>query len=139
MLFDYDKMMKYTNGLHDELWFWLCSTLNGVQCIGLNYIQSFEGEVKVKYEEGDYTLGSINGQANIIKDYMDKISRDFGKELIQQIMSKPTVFTITKDNIYAILSFQDKLKRLYNYGFEIKFDKNLTSYWRKYFLNYWRN
>ena len=139
MLFDYEKMMKYTNGLHDELWFWLCSTLNGIQCIGLNYIQSFEGEVKVKYEEGDFTLGSINGQANVIKDYMDKISKDFGEQLIGQIKSNPTLFTITKDNIYAILAFQDNLKQLYNYGFQIQFDKDLTSYWRKYFLNNWKN
>ena len=139
MLFDYEKMMKYTNGLHDELWFWLCSTLNGIQCIGLNYIQSFEGEVKVKYEEGDFTLGSINGQANVIKDYMDKISKDFGEQLIGQIKSKPTLFTITKDNIYALLAFQDNLKQLYNYGFQIQFYKDLTSYWKKYFSINWKH
>ena len=45
-LMDYNKMMTCTNGTHDELWFWVNSTLNNVKCVGLNYIRTFAYDVK---------------------------------------------------------------------------------------------
>ena len=40
-LYDYDTFYYITQGNNDELWFWIMSTLNGVQSIGLNNTYSY--------------------------------------------------------------------------------------------------
>ena len=42
-VFDYDKMMACTNGTHDELWFWVNSTIKGTMVIvENNYLENLE-------------------------------------------------------------------------------------------------
>lgn len=43
-LYDYDSFRYVTNGMHDELWFWIASTLNGTRCVGLDYTFSYEAD-----------------------------------------------------------------------------------------------
>lgn len=126
-LYDYDKMMKCTNGTHDELWFWIQSTINGVQCIGLNYVYSFIPEVLEEYKENEYRLCEINNNNEQINRYMKVINEMYGEKLLKSIKSKPTVFTLTKDNIYAFLTLYNDIKMTYK-NYELKL-KNLTKAW----------
>ena len=127
-LYDYDKMMECTNGTHDELWFWVNSTINGVMCIGLNYVKSFATEMLRPYDKGEYCLTDFNNTKEKIKGYMDKINNMYGERLLSNILAKPTVFTVNKDNIYAFMLLFPKIKSLYNYGCHIKTD-GLTKAW----------
>lgn len=127
-LYDYDKMMECTNGTHDELWFWVQSTLNGVQCIGLNYVRSFAPEMLRQYEEGEYQLTTLNNSASKIDSYMKKINAMYGKRLLENIKAKPCVFTITKDNIYTFLFLLPYVKKWYK-GAQIEI-KGLTKDWK---------
>lgn len=115
-LYDYDKMMECTNGTHDELWFWIQSTLHGVQCVGLNYVRSFAPEMLQQYQEGEYCLSAFNNTDSKIDDYMQKINKMYGKELLEQISKKPTIFTITKDNIYSFFFLLPYVGHIYNYN-----------------------
>lgn len=127
-LYDYDKMMECTNGTHDELWFWTQSTINGVQCIGLNYVRSFAPEMLKQYEEGEYQLTTFNNTHEKIEGYMKKINEVYGKRLIDNILSKKVKFIVNKDNFYSFLFLWSSIKRLYDYGFQIG-TEGLTKDW----------
>lgn len=137
-LFDYDKMMECTNGTHDELWFWVQSTINGVQCIGLNYVRSFAPEMLKQYEEGEYQLTTFNNTAEKIEGYMKKINEMYGERLIKNITSKNVTFKITKDNIYAFFFLLPYIRQIYWYGFDLEFN-TLTTDWRNKLLDVIKN
>lgn len=128
-LFDYDKMMYCTNGTHDELWFWINSTLNGVQCIGLNYIKSFFTEMKTPWGKNEYKLADINLHQSAIDDYMNKIHEMYGERLLEQINKKKTLFVLTCDNIIPFLHEVPYITHLYKYGIEINTNE-LTNHWK---------
>lgn len=133
-LFDYDKMMKCTNGTHDELWFWTQSTIHGVQCIGLNYVRSFAPEMLEEYKEDEYCLTNFNNTKDKIEGYMNKINEMYGERLISNINSKPVVFVVTKDNIYAFLFLWKYIQNLYSDKTIIKYIK-LTNGWKNKLFN----
>ena len=137
-LFDFDKMMECTNGTHDELWFWVQSTINGVQCIGLNYVRSFAPEMLKQYEEGEYQLTTFNNTAEKIEGYMKKINEMYGERLIKNITSKNVSFKITKDNIYAFFFLLPYIRQAYWYGFDLDIE-SLTIDWRNKVLDVIRN
>ena len=112
-LFDFDKMIECTNGTHDELWFWIQSTIHGVQCVGLNYVRSFAPEMLEQYREDEYCLSAFNNTQEKIDEYMLKINQRYGKRLMDNIQSKPTIFTITKDNIYSFFFLLPYIRGMY--------------------------
>lgn len=130
-LFDYDKMMACTNGTHDELWFWVNSTLNKTQCVGLNYIWSFVGDNPIPWEEGEYKLADINNENASIDDYMKVINDIYGTQLIEAIKSKSIIFTLNKDNVHQFILQLNRISELYNYGFKVHFD-DLTNSWKAF-------
>ena len=121
-LFNYDKMMKCTKGLHDELWFWVNSTINGVQCIGLDYIYSFSNEILEPYKEDEYQLTNFNKVNDNIKGYMDKINEIYGDRLIESIKQKSVTFNINGENGYAFLYCLPMIKDIYGYGCNVSFN-----------------
>ena len=112
-IYDYDKMIQCTDGTHDELWFWINSTIHGVQCIGLNYVRSFAPEMLAQYGEGEYNLSTVNNSNEKIADYMGRINNMYGDRLLDNIYSKPCVFTINKDNIYSFFFLYNYIKQIY--------------------------
>lgn len=127
-LYDYDKMMKCTNGTHDELWFWVMSTINKVQCVGLNYVYSFALENHTPWKSDEYRLSDFNNTDDKINEYMVKINEMYGKQLLDAINSKPTVFTLNKDNVLTFILGLDLIVHIFSYGFSIKSD-GLTADW----------
>lgn len=130
-LYDYDKMMYCTNGNHDELWFWIHSTLNGVQCVGLNYVKTFQYDIKTSWKENEYRLSNINSYQNTIDEYMDKINEMYGEKLLKVIQNKKVVFSLNCDNVMAFLHEWNAIKIIYDYGFDIE-TNDLTSHWIQY-------
>lgn len=133
-IFDIEKMMYCTKGLHDELWFWVNSTLNGVMVVGLNYVRSFEPEVLTPYNEDEFRLANINAKNSQNKEYMDAINELYGERLLVQINSKKVLFEINKDNVYSFLFLLPYIRSFYNYGCTVKVD-NLTRDWKYKVLN----
>lgn len=128
-LFDYDKMLECTKGLHDELWFWVNSTINGIQCIGLNYIYSFAPETKTPYKDDEYQLTNYNKENDNITDYMVRINERYGERLLKSINSKPTLFKLTRNNVNLFLVLYERIKRTYDYGFNVNIN-SLTKAWQ---------
>lgn len=133
-LFDYDKMMELTGGTHDELWFWVNSTLNGIQCVGLNYIRSFEGELISKRNNNEPQLWQINLLESKQREYMDKLNKLYGTRLLPIILRKKAEFTVTKDNIYSFVFCLPFIKKLYKDQFTVTY-KGLTKNWIEYIKN----
>lgn len=127
-LFDYEKMMECTNGTHDELWFWVNSMLNSIQCIGLNYVHSFGPEHLKEYTENEYALHHINSQNDVMRAYMDKINHLYGKQILEHIKNKKPVFNIDHNNIYSFFFALPYIKYIYWYGYNINC-QTLTKDW----------
>jgi hypothetical protein len=127
-IFDYDKMMEVTEGYHDEIWFWINSTLNGVMCVGLNYVLTFENEIITPWEDNEFKLSDINCNNNNVQKYNDRINELYGEKLLSKILSRNAEFTVSKDNIYAFIGNLSNIKRLYKSNFKIRL-KNLTKGW----------
>lgn len=132
-VYDYDKMMQCTNGTHDELWFWVQTTIHGVQCIGLNYVRSMAPEMLEEYQEGEYNLSTFNNTQTKIDEYMKKINDMYGKRLIDNINKKPIIFTVTKDNLYSYLLLLHYIMKLYPIGTRFVL-RDLTKSWKTKFL-----
>lgn len=138
-LYDYDKMMLCTNGTHDELWFWVNSTLNGVQSIALDYIYTFEFDLKTPYTDDEYRLALENLKEDITEQYGENIRKLYGERLTEIIVNKPIVFKITKDNYFKFMFFLSYVFKYYSYnmyidmndltlGYEIDLRKHIKKY-----------
>lgn len=133
-LFDYDKMMLCVNGIHDELWFWAMSTINKVQCIGLNYVYSFSSDVLTPWEEDEFKLTDFINTNDKINSYMVKINKLYGEKLHEAFDSKPVTFNVHKDNVLAFIMCCKQIFKLYNYKIVINLN-NLTNDWAKFVRN----
>ena len=80
-IFNYDKMMALTNGTHDELWFWVNSTLKGIKVHCLNYSYSLHLDSEIQHQESDYQLTNENCLPERIKEYNKKLNELYGNEL----------------------------------------------------------
>lgn len=128
-LYDYDKMMHCTDGAHDELWFWVQLTLNGVMCVGLNYVLSFQPDVIDEWQKGEYRLADINVSERTIQKYMSRINEMYGDRLIEQILKNKVCFTLDKENVQIFIAKLDNILDQYWYGIDVKIN-NLTKSWQ---------
>jgi hypothetical protein len=111
-VFDFDKMMKLTNGTHDELWFWEQTTLKGVQVIGLDYTISMGIDSTIQHN-GDYQLTDINAQQTNIDNYNFKFNCEYADKIQKVIRSKPIEFFVTRENLQAHVGSLWQIKQLY--------------------------
>ena len=100
-VFDFDKMMKLTNGTHDELWFWEQTTLKGVQVIGLDYTMSYGIDSTIQHQEGEYTLTDTNKIQTNIDEYNRKFNEEYGYRIGRILSAKPIEFFVTRENLQA--------------------------------------
>lgn len=132
-LFDYNKMMACTNGTHDELWFWVNSTINGVKSIVLN---DFFRIIPYNLDECGYRLGEVNEKnfdkfnELIVNLYSDKINK-----VLEDI--KPE-FIIDCNNIFSCLYYSSVFNWLYGKNFILNI-KNLDISYKCLINQYYNN
>ena len=133
MLFDYDEMMHITNGNHDELWFWLVSTLKGVPCIGLDYTYSHSIDDGVCLSPTESDLTNINNKQATIDGYNQRINAKYKKQLNDVLMSNPVKFFISHDTILKFTGNIKLINMLYgNFPIEIVCDSTIVKSWHIY-------
>ena len=133
ILFDYDAFKYTTDCNHDELWFWLASTLKGTKVVCLDNLGYFHfdyGEEICANETKDGLGIQYNGNSNNIKRYNDNINELFGTALIDVLDRNGVVFNITKGNSYATYVSISFINQIY-YGWNIifLFDVDVSSSW----------
>jgi len=127
-LFDYDKMMYCTKGTHDELWFWIMSTINGHNVIGLNYVREFGcSTFKDTYSDG-YRLTDINNNDLAVGDYCNRIKKMYGNKLNEVLGKEKIKFVLTKDNIYNFFYNSWIIRNFYDKNFVLDVSQLDTSY-----------
>lgn len=127
-LFDYDLMMNITNGTHDELWFWLNSTLNEVQCIAIGAYLWFDSN-----DDSGYALSIGNDTEHKMREYMDKINELYHDRLIDIFNRNQTHFVITYDNAVLIRHSLFWIYDIYvamGLG-DVSFDENIHHSWKE--------
>lgn len=127
-IFDYNKMMYCTNGNHDELWFWINSTLNNVKVVATPYIRTFFSNVNSEWQEDEYRLCKIN-DSNMMVEYAKRITELYGKRLLHNITNNKTEFVITSENVQHFCYAFKIIKILYSYGFTVDTSR-LTQDWK---------
>jgi hypothetical protein len=120
-VFNYDDMIECTNGTHDELWFWIHSTIKGVKVITVaNYLKYIEEYfLEDAYSDG-YKLCDIN-KGDMLDYYTDKINRKYGEQL-NKVLSEKTEIVVDSDNIYNLFYNFYFIKYFYN-NFVLNVDK----------------
>ncbi len=121
-VFDYDKMMKLTDGMHDELWFWEQTVLKGIKTIGLDSTLTYAIDSTIKHEESDYQLSNTNKHQEKIDDYNKRFNEEY-RYKIYNLLNDPNTcieFFVTKANFFAHVFSLPYLKATYN-GFKLKF------------------
>lgn len=120
-VFDYDLMMKMTNGTHDELWFWENTFLKGIKCICLDSTISFSVDSKYQHKKDDYQLTTINEKQEQIDEYNKKFNDEF-KEQIDKVLKEQTIeFFVNDKNYISHISYLKLIKTMYE-GFQIVFN-----------------
>lgn len=117
-VFDYDKMMKLTNGTHDELWFWEQTTLKGIYVIGLDWTMSLGIDSALHHNNADYQLTNINAIQFNIDNYNYKFNAEYGDKIFNAIKNKPIIFNVSRSNLQAIVGNLNNIKQLYE-GFPV--------------------
>ena len=134
-VFDYEKMIECTDGTHDELWFWVNSTINGVHCIGLNYVYWFIDDVfKDAFSDG-YKLSTINGDAKTSSKYIAKIKEIYGERLNKIVGNEKIKFYVNNDNLYLLIYHWSLFKTFYA-GNCILNLSSLTTAYKKLFTDF---
>lgn len=127
-LFDYEKMMQATNGTHDELWFWVNSTIKGVRVIGLNYVHDFGiNMIKDSHSDG-YQLCDINGNESNVYEYNNRIKRMYGDRLNEVLCKEKIEFVLTNENIYNFFYNFWIIREFYITNFILNVDNLEASY-----------
>ena len=130
LLFDYDSMMYVTNGFHDELWFWIVSTLNGVACVGLDYTFSLSIDEGVQICQMESDLTNTNANPQTIAGYNKRLTEKYGEQIKNVMENNPTTFYITHSNILAITGNMGFIHALYgNIPLKVICDKTVSESW----------
>lgn len=130
---NYDKMYALTQGLHDEIWLWVNTSLKGVQSICLNKTLSFE--MDCASINNDESLGKVNGDINRIREYNNKINELYNESLLKVLKANTIKFEVTTENFYGILCMMGNLVAQYkNFG-GIEFNTELLSNSHKIIFN----
>jgi hypothetical protein len=138
-IFDFEKFMKITNGFHDEIWFWINSTLNNVKSICLDYTYSLELDEDVTFPRDKDALSNINGKPDVNDGYNKRINEYYGEQLIAKIKENAIVFIVTNKNITGICNSLGTIHKLYG-EFNIVFaTTNIRLSWKKYLLYHLKN
>jgi len=121
-VFDYDKMMKLTNGTHDELWFWEQTTLKGVKVIGLDWTISLFIDSTIQHEKGDYQLTDINKSQERVDEYNKAFNDEYHDKIKKLLDDENTCieFFVNRDNLLAHAFALPYLKSLYD-GYRVRF------------------
>ena len=136
-LHDYDKMMECTGGCHDELWFWVNSTINGVPVINLDYVVTFMTDIKTKWDDSEYRLRDTIKEEEYMDEYNKKIIEMYGDKINKVLADYIPTFILTKDNIYAFICQFDIIKKYYMYRKDTVVSlKNLTSSYQSSICNF---
>lgn len=132
LVFNYDKFLELCDGTHDELWFWVVSTLNGTQSVCLNYTFSLELDEDVKLPLDECALGIHNNKPEVIDDLNNRINTLFGEDLKTAIAKMPIVFFVTQSNILSIVGNVSLIHAHYSLN-EVMFvlSPKLTVSWEK--------
>lgn len=113
-VFNEKDFMYVTNAKHDELWFWLHSTMKGVYCIGLNSTMSLElDEITLPLDET--ALTNENKENDVIAGYIKRYNELYKDKLLDIFKKNPIIINLTKDNYQAIIG---NLNILYNFYFK---------------------
>jgi hypothetical protein len=117
---NYNKMYELTQGMHDEIWLWVNTTLRGVKSICLNKTLSFE--MDGASINNDESLGKVNGDINRIREYNNKINELYNEPLLKLLKANTIKFEVTEENFYGIICLLGNLVAQYkNFG-GIEFD-----------------
>ena len=127
-LFDYDKMMKVTKGMHDELWFWVNSTLNKVKVVSSNYIRTFSYDILTPWKKDEFRLCDFNTVSDNHKEHMKQVNEEYGERLIEIIKNNPAEFILDESNIAQFLHEKKYISILYGKNMKIIIN-GLTKGW----------
>jgi hypothetical protein len=132
LLTDYDRFYEMTRGQHDELWFWLVTTLNKVRSIRLNSTYSYAVD-GCSYPLDDCALTRINCKAERVKEYNAKVNEMFGDELVKVFDEVPVSIPLNRLNYEAVLFAMPYIYTLYgNFKVEIVADEHMRKSHLKY-------
>jgi hypothetical protein len=135
---NYDKMIELTNGMHDELWLWVNSSVKGVKSICLNHTLTFVLDDVIAKD--DNALGATNGQPEKIIEYNLKVNAQYGEQLRETFKSNTIDFVVTEDNFYGILNMMNQLAAMYKNYKKMTFDvSKLAKSYQTIFTNNIRN
>lgn len=129
LLFDFDKFQYVTEGHHDELWFWIVSTLNGVRVIGLDWTYAcyIDG---IWMEESESDLYKYNSDINVKNGYYKRMNELFGDAMKKVMMENPVQIDFNRENKVTILNSMKIINDHYRiFPVEFIIDRNLRSSW----------
>ena len=126
-------MIELTDGNHDELWFWLVSTLNNIPCIGLDYTYSNSIDDGVCLAPTETDLTNINKDQKTIDRYNRRLNEIYGKDLRSILLENPVRFSISHDSILKFTGNIKLINHLYgNFPIILECDDTIVASWVKY-------
>lgn len=129
LLYDYDKFQYVTQGHHDELWFWIVSTLNGVKVIGLDWTYAcYIDGIWMDEAEGD--LFKINSNNDVRNGYYVRMNELFGKDMEKVMMENPVQIDFNCENKVSVINGLRTINdRFRIFPIEFHVDGNLRKSW----------
>lgn len=132
-IYNFDNFMYITNGMHDELWFWIMSTINGVQCIGLDNTFSYGSDDGVTFDHDESALTHVNADIRNINGYNQRLNEKYGKDLLNNIANKPIEFCLNPIGIMVFVGHLKWIISLYGrYTVHIRLADNIALSWKKF-------
>ena len=112
-VYNYENFMYVTNGMHDELWFWIHTTIKGIYVIGLDYTVSYQLDgVSMPFDES--ALTNINGNPKEIEAYISRYNEKYGTKMINTFNEKPIIFTLEYNNLFSFIGNIQWIWQLYH-------------------------
>lgn len=134
---DVFNLEKFENfKYHDELWFWIHSTINGIKVFCIDDTLSFQIDSMSSKEFDETALSNINGNVKKNIEYNKLINEIYHDKLKNTFENNEIIFYITKKNYTAIYLGLPYIFDVYkNYKITFIMSDELSNSEQNWFIN----
>lgn len=115
--YDLDGFKSFCNAQHDELWFWIHTTLKGIQVRTLPRVFSFVGEGNMAPDE----TALCNVNAPNWELYNNKINQFYGSNLCKAVYKNRVKIYVNSSSFWFLLGFWGQIIKFFCSPYRINF------------------
>ena len=123
-VYNWEAFNQLCSCTHDELWFWIHTTIKGVNVRVLNDLFTFCGEGNTAPDE----TALCNTNQPLWNEYTNRINAHYLGPISKSVCTHYTTFHVNNDSFWTILLGLRRIEKVFDYPYKLRFrcDKDIS-------------